>query len=124
MPIAYWSGFGFSSEIGIIPTKSGWLDSLLAIRKSYFIPNLCFTFHSGGYGKYIADWIVDGEPPYDLIELDPGRYGNWTTRDYVMAKCRESYGMNNAIGFPKEERWAGRPMRTSGIYEVGNRPVS
>ena len=28
IPIACWSGFGFSSKIGVIPTKSGWLDSL------------------------------------------------------------------------------------------------
>ena len=66
----------------------------------------------GGIGKYLADWIVDGEPPYDLNELDhAGRYGQWATKDYVMAKARESYGLNNQIGHPKLERPAGRPIR-------------
>jgi hypothetical protein len=30
--------------------------------------------HGGGIGKYLADWILKGEPEYDLNELDPARY--------------------------------------------------
>ncbi|XP_013778311.1 dimethylglycine dehydrogenase, mitochondrial-like [Limulus polyphemus] len=74
--------------------------------------------HAGGVGRYIADWMLDGEPPYDLIETDSNRFGKWATRNYVFAKARESYGMNNAISYPKEERWAGRPTaRTTTMYE-------
>ncbi|EDO40332.1 predicted protein [Nematostella vectensis] len=73
--------------------------------------------HSGGIGKYLSDWIIDGEPQYDLNELDPGRYGKWFTKEYVHTKARESYGLNNQILHPKMERFRGRPMRTSGIYE-------
>ena len=70
-------------------------------------------------GKYLSDWIIDGEPPYDLIEFDANRFGPWATREYVSAKTRESYGSNNAVGFPKEERFAGRPTeRVSGVYEI------
>ncbi|XP_048021396.1 dimethylglycine dehydrogenase, mitochondrial [Megalobrama amblycephala] len=75
--------------------------------------------HSGGVGKFLSDWIMSGEPPYDLIECDPNRYGHWTTVPYVCAKARESYGFNNVVGFPKEERFAGRPTsRVSGVYEL------
>lgn len=73
---------------------------------------------SGGVGKYVSDWMIDGEPPYDLIECEPGRYGNWTTKEYVLAKARETYGLNNEMIHPKLERWAGRPVRTSQIYKV------
>ncbi|ELU05418.1 hypothetical protein CAPTEDRAFT_159052 [Capitella teleta] len=74
--------------------------------------------HAGGVGKFMSDWILKGEPPYDLIELDANRYGNWADKDYTFAKARESYGMNNAVGYPKEERFAGRPTkRQSGVYE-------
>lgn len=73
--------------------------------------------HAGGMGKYLADWIMDGEPPYDLNELDQGRYGKWATKEYVMAKARESYGNNNQIGHPKLERPAGRPIRKNAIFE-------
>ncbi|XP_038621412.1 dimethylglycine dehydrogenase, mitochondrial [Tachyglossus aculeatus] len=75
--------------------------------------------HAGGVGKYLSDWILDGEPPFDLIELDPNRYGKWTTPQYTEVKARESYGFNNIVGYPKEERFAGRPTeRVSGIYDV------
>uniref|UniRef100_A0A663N1F9 Dimethylglycine dehydrogenase n=1 Tax=Athene cunicularia TaxID=194338 RepID=A0A663N1F9_ATHCN len=75
--------------------------------------------HAGGIGKYLSDWILEGEPPFDLIELDPNRYGKWTTTEYTAAKARESYGFNNVVGYPKEERFAGRPTeRTSGLYDL------
>ncbi|XP_057306789.1 dimethylglycine dehydrogenase, mitochondrial-like [Hydractinia symbiolongicarpus] len=74
--------------------------------------------HAGGAGKYLADWMQTGEPPFDLNELDPGRYGKWTNKEYVLSKCRESYGFNNLQAYPKEERYAGRPMRMSPFYEV------
>lgn len=65
--------------------------------------------HGGGVGKYLADWISQGEAPYELIEFDPLRYNNWTTMDYAIEKTRESYGFNNIVGYPNEERFAGRP---------------
>uniref|UniRef100_A0A8D1W960 Dimethylglycine dehydrogenase, mitochondrial n=1 Tax=Sus scrofa TaxID=9823 RepID=A0A8D1W960_PIG len=75
--------------------------------------------HAGGVGKYLSDWILHGEPPFDLIELDPNRYGKWTTTQYTEAKARESYGFNNIVGYPKEERFAGRPtQRVSGLYKT------
>uniref|UniRef100_A0A673IHH7 Dimethylglycine dehydrogenase, mitochondrial-like n=1 Tax=Sinocyclocheilus rhinocerous TaxID=307959 RepID=A0A673IHH7_9TELE len=75
--------------------------------------------HSGGVGKFLSDWIVSGEPPYDLIECDPNRYAHWTSVPYLCAKARESYGFNNVVGYPKEERFAGRPTnRVSGVYEL------
>lgn len=73
--------------------------------------------HSGGYGKYLAHWILHGEPPFELSETDPGRYGKWTTKDYVHEKSRETYGFNNIIVYPKEERPYGRRMRINPLYE-------
>ncbi|CAH3022869.1 unnamed protein product [Porites evermanni] len=100
-------------------------DVLGVIGPSFDLPNMWLAvgtgygiIHSGGIGTYLADWIIDGEPPYDLIELEQGRYGTWATRDYVLAKCRETYGYNNQIGHPKLERPAGRPVRKNAIYET------
>ena len=45
------------------------------------------------------------------------RYGKWTSDEYTLTKCKESYGMNNAVGYPHEERHGGRPTyRVSGVY--------
>nr|XP_012317523.1 dimethylglycine dehydrogenase, mitochondrial isoform X2 [Aotus nancymaae] len=63
--------------------------------------------------KVQDSWVTNGVPP----ELDPNRYGKWTTTQYTEAKARESYGFNNVVGYPKEERFAGRPtQRVSGLY--------
>uniref|UniRef100_T2M409 Dimethylglycine dehydrogenase,mitochondrial n=1 Tax=Hydra vulgaris TaxID=6087 RepID=T2M409_HYDVU len=74
--------------------------------------------HAGGVGKFLADWIQSDEPPKELSELDPGRYGKWTTKEYVLEKARESYGLNTLQYYPKEERTGGRPMRVSPLYEI------
>ncbi|XP_019632268.1 PREDICTED: dimethylglycine dehydrogenase, mitochondrial-like [Branchiostoma belcheri] len=76
--------------------------------------------HSGGLGKYLTHWIMNGEPPYDLIETDPNRFSeSWCNRNFVATRCRESFGFNNIIIWPKEERPAGRPTtRVSGIYQA------
>ena len=75
--------------------------------------------HAGGVGKYLSDWIINGEPSYDLLECDPNRYASWTDQSYTFAKCREVYGLNNLIGHPKEERMAGRPTtRINSIYKT------
>lgn len=73
---------------------------------------------AGGIGKYLSDWIITGEPPYDLIETDPDRFGKWTDREFTFKKASESYGLNNLLGYPKEERFAGRPTARAGpLYD-------
>merc|ERR1719410_577385 len=67
---------------------------------------------------YLTDWIVNGEPPYEMFEADPTRYGAWAGKNYSDKKVRETYGMNNVISFPKEDREAGRPIRTTPLYGI------
>lgn len=52
------------------------------------------VIHAGGIGKFLSDWIRNGEPPYDLIECDPNRYSKWADVPFMCAKVRESYGFN------------------------------
>ena len=66
--------------------------------------------HSVGLSNYLADWIVNGEPPYELKEADPARYGPWCTKEWVGVKVKEAYGMNNHAHYPNENLLAGRPV--------------
>ncbi|VDK82046.1 unnamed protein product [Litomosoides sigmodontis] len=69
----------------------------------------------GGMGKYLADWIVDGEPPSELFDTDANRFDRWVTRDYITNKCRETYSM--FYNWSYKNRLVGRPTeRISGIY--------
>ncbi len=72
---------------------------------------------AGGAGKLMADWIVEGEPEWDIWSLDPRRYTDFVTKSYTTAKAVELYQNEYAIGFPYEERPAGRPAKTTPLYE-------
>ena len=72
---------------------------------------------SAGVGWALAEWIVEGEPPLDLFAMDVARFGDWATKSYTLVKSAENYGMRFAIAFPAEERPAGRPLRTSPVYD-------
>ncbi|MEM8948019.1 MAG: FAD-dependent oxidoreductase [Pseudomonadota bacterium] len=85
-----------------------------------FFQCCCFSFgiaQSGGAGKTLAEWVTEGEPEWDLWALDPRRYTGYATKTYVTAKAIELYQNEYAIGFPFEERAAGRPARTSPLYD-------
>lgn len=72
---------------------------------------------AGGIGKYLADWIIDKEPPFELVETDPNRFDFWADKKFRHAKTRESYAFTYAPNYPAVDRPAGRPTcRVSGIY--------
>ena len=71
----------------------------------------------GGVGKCIAEWIVDGEPSIDVWAMDVARYGDWATLAYTNKKVQENYSRRFSIRFPNEELPAGRPLRTTPIYD-------
>lgn len=72
---------------------------------------------SGGIGLMAAQWIVEGEPRYDLFPWDLARFGSWATPAFTRARVADQYSHRFAIHFPNEERSAGRPLRTRPLYE-------
>jgi dimethylglycine dehydrogenase len=81
----------------------------------------CFSFgiaQSAGAGKVLSEWVVDGEPEWDGWVFDPRRYTGHATTGYTVAKALELYQNEYAVGFPFEERPAGRPARTTPLYPV------
>jgi glycine/D-amino acid oxidase-like deaminating enzyme/glycine cleavage system aminomethyltransferase T len=72
----------------------------------------------GGAGRYAAEWIVDGQPSDDMWDLDVRRFDVFarSTR-YVAARALEVYGHEYAIHYPREERLAGRPLKTGPLYD-------
>jgi len=66
--------------------------------------------HAQGLGRYIVHWMQHGEPPYELNEADPARYGAWATPEWVGEKVKESYGWNNTTAYFNENRTRARPV--------------
>ena len=72
---------------------------------------------AGGAGKFLAEWIIEGEPSVDLLDVDPRRFGAYANKAYTKAKNEEAYEHVFIIHYPDEERPAARPARTSPIHE-------
>jgi glycine cleavage system aminomethyltransferase T/glycine/D-amino acid oxidase-like deaminating enzyme len=72
---------------------------------------------AGGIGKVMADWIVHGEPEYDVWKMDIRRFGShYRSRSYARARAYEVYATYYDIHFPGEERLAGRPLKMAPTY--------
>ncbi|MBR2575297.1 MAG: FAD-dependent oxidoreductase [Loktanella sp.] len=79
-----------------------------------------FTFgitQGGGAGKVAAEWIVDGQPEWDMWSCDPRRYTAYTGQEYCHAKAVETYGHEYAMHFPYHAWPAGRDRRLSPLHD-------
>jgi dimethylglycine dehydrogenase len=72
---------------------------------------------AGGAGRYLAEWIIEGQPSIDLWEVDPRRYGAYATERHAVARCIDIYEDEYAIVYPQDDRRAGRPARTGPLYD-------
>ncbi len=72
----------------------------------------------GGVGLALSNWMVDGDPGFDVWAMDVARYGDFATRSWTNAKVRENYSRRFRIRYPNEELPAGRPLRVSPIHDL------
>ncbi|MEP1934212.1 MAG: FAD-dependent oxidoreductase [Roseibium sp.] len=72
----------------------------------------------GGVGLTLANWMVDGDPGYDIWGMDVARYGDWATLSYTNKKVQENYRRRFRVRFPNEELPAGRPHQTTPLFDM------
>jgi dimethylglycine dehydrogenase len=72
---------------------------------------------AGGAGWQLAEWIVEGEPTIDMLGVEPRRFGDYVTKQYLVEKNEEAYSHVFIIHYPDEERPGARPLRTAPCYE-------
>jgi 4-methylaminobutanoate oxidase (formaldehyde-forming) len=89
--------------------------------RGYFV---CAGFNSagianaGGAGALVADWIVDGEAPLDLWDVDIRRFAPLhANRRHLADRTVESLGLHYAMRWPREEMQTVRPLRRSPLYD-------
>ena len=72
-----------------------------------------------GAGKYLAQWMVHGQTEINVREMDPRRYGEFANLPgrYVIDKSIDEYQEMYQIHYPGEFREAGRPVKTTPIYD-------
>ena len=71
----------------------------------------------GGVGLALANWMIHGDPGFDVFAMDVARYGDFATLAYTNAKVRENYSRRFSIRYPNEELPGARPLLTTPIYD-------
>ena len=75
--------------------------------------------NSGGAGRLIAEWVVGGEAPSDLWDVDIRRFAPFTANRKALAeRTGETLGLHYAMRWPRQELETGRPLRTSPLYDL------
>jgi glycine cleavage system aminomethyltransferase T/glycine/D-amino acid oxidase-like deaminating enzyme len=75
--------------------------------------------NSGGAGRLMAEWVLGGEPPGDLWDVDIRRFAPFTANRQALAeRTGETLGLHYAMRWPRQELQTGRPLRTSPLYDL------
>jgi glycine cleavage system aminomethyltransferase T/glycine/D-amino acid oxidase-like deaminating enzyme len=74
--------------------------------------------NSGGAGRLIAEWVLAGEAPGDLWDVDIRRFGSFMANRAALAeRTGETLGLHYAMRWPRQELATARPLRTSPLYD-------
>jgi heterotetrameric sarcosine oxidase gamma subunit len=75
--------------------------------------------NSGGAGRLIAEWVLGGQAPSDLWDVDIRRFAPFTGNRRALAeRTGETLGLHYAMRWPRQELQTGRPLRTSPLYDL------
>jgi len=95
---------------GITPDSRPLLGPVPGVPGFWLAAGLSHTgFGAGGaIGHILAEWLVEGEPPYDVTELSARRFGpTYEDPAYVAERARESYKYYYTLRYPHDENeWA------------------
>ena len=73
---------------------------------------------SGGAGMALAEWIVGGEQPFDLADLDIRRMQPFqNNRKYLLDRVSETLGLLYDMHWPYRQPETARGVRTSPLHE-------
>jgi dimethylglycine dehydrogenase len=72
-----------------------------------------------GAGKYLAQWMVHGQTEINVAEMDPRRFGDHCGPHgrYAIERAIDEFHEMYQVRRPGEMRFAGRPQKTSPIYD-------
>jgi glycine cleavage system aminomethyltransferase T/glycine/D-amino acid oxidase-like deaminating enzyme len=74
--------------------------------------------NAGGAGKLIAEWIVGGAAPADLLDVDIRRFAPFNSNmSWLKDRTVEALGLHYAMRWPRHELESGRPLRRSPLYD-------
>lgn len=70
-----------------------------------------------GLTRELARWMVHGAADLSMRDFDPRRFGAYAEKPWQVIKAKEDYCLRHEIPFPHFNRHAGRPIKTSPLYQ-------
>jgi 4-methylaminobutanoate oxidase (formaldehyde-forming) len=73
---------------------------------------------AGGAGKYLAEWMLEGEPTIDLWSVDIRRFSPWANNlEFLRERVAEVLGLHYQMAWPNREFETSRGMLKSPLHE-------
>ena len=72
----------------------------------------------GGIALALSQWMIDGEPEEDTFAMDPARFLGYATEAFTLETSTQFYERRFDVPYPNEAWPAGRPTRTTPMYDV------
>ncbi len=73
---------------------------------------------AGGAGKYLAEWMIAGQPTMDLWSVDVRRFGRWANnRAFLRERVTEVLGLHYQMAWPNREFETGRGLRRGPLHD-------
>ncbi|MGZ8629342.1 MAG: GcvT family protein [Actinomycetota bacterium] len=103
--------FSFTPDAGSIVGES-------AAVRGFWICEAVWVTHAGGMARQAVEWMVEGEPSYDLAEADANRfYPFQTTAPYVLERGKQQYREVYDIIHPLQQPSKPRGLKLSPFHE-------
>lgn len=99
------------------PDHQPLLGPLPGVPNCFIAAGYAAGFVQAGFTRQVAQWIVEGEPDTDMSEFDARRFAPYGNREFAFRTVRAAHAFSNTPGYPHGERGAGRPARTSALYD-------
>lgn len=99
------------------PDMQGLLGPAHGLRNYFVCCGIHGGFVQGGLTRYLAEWIVEGEPSIDLSSVDVRRYGGYATQEYAVSRVSIGHMWSLPANYPENEPQGGRPARTDALYD-------
>ncbi|MGX9353718.1 FAD-dependent oxidoreductase [Roseobacteraceae bacterium S113] len=71
----------------------------------------------GGAGKVLADWMVHGEAAINTRGLDPRRYGDFATDNFIVERTKDEFMRRHDTPCPGKQFDALRPLNRHPLYD-------
>jgi 4-methylaminobutanoate oxidase (formaldehyde-forming) len=73
---------------------------------------------AGGAGRYLAEWMISGQPTLDLWSVDIRRFAPWANnRAFLRERVTEVLGLHYQMAWPNREFETGRGVRQSPLHD-------